>query len=71
MVTRDELQSHLAVLLGGDRFRDYGPNGLQVEGRRDVPRMVSGVTASLELIEAAARERADALLVHHDIARPA
>jgi dinuclear metal center YbgI/SA1388 family protein len=67
MVTRDELQSHLGQLLGVDRFRDYGPNGLQVEGRRDVQRLVSGVTASLALIEAAARERADALLVHHGL----
>jgi dinuclear metal center YbgI/SA1388 family protein len=67
MVTRDELQAHLGQLLGVDRFRDYGPNGLQVEGRRDVQRLVSGVTASLQLIEAAARERADALLVHHGL----
>lgn len=67
MVTRDELQSHLAQLLGVERFRDYGPNGLQVEGRREVRRLVSGVTASLALIEAAVRERADALLVHHGL----
>lgn len=67
MVLRDELQSHLRQLLGVDRFRDYGPNGLQVEGRAEVRRLVSGVTASLELIEAAVRERADALLVHHGL----
>ena len=67
MVLRDELQSHLRQLLGVDRFRDYGPNGLQVAGRAEVRRLVSGVTASLELIEAAVRERADALLVHHGL----
>jgi dinuclear metal center YbgI/SA1388 family protein len=67
MVLRDELQSHLGQLLGVDRFRDYGPNGLQVEGRARVCRLVSGVTASLELIEAAVQERADALLVHHGL----
>jgi dinuclear metal center YbgI/SA1388 family protein len=67
MVTRDELQSHLRQLLGVDRFRDYGPNGLQVEGRAHVRRLVSGVTASRELIEAAVHERADALLVHHGL----
>ncbi|MBE7417969.1 MAG: Nif3-like dinuclear metal center hexameric protein [Ideonella sp.] len=67
MVTRDELQSHLAQLLGVERFRDYGPNGLQVEGRREVRRVVSGVTASLALIEAAVQARADALLVHHGL----
>jgi dinuclear metal center YbgI/SA1388 family protein len=67
MVSRDDLQSHLALLLGVDRFRDYGPNGLQVEGRAQVRRLVSGVTASLELIEAAVAQRADALLVHHGL----
>jgi len=67
MVLRDELQSHLRQLLGVDRFRDYGPNGLQVEGRAEVRRIVSGVTASLELIEAAVARQADALLVHHGL----
>ena len=67
MVARDELQSHLAQLLAVERFRDYGPNGLQVEGRADVHRLISGVTASLALIEAAVRERADAILVHHGL----
>ncbi len=67
MVSRDELQSHLAQLLDVARFRDYGPNGLQVEGRPEVRRLVSGVTASLGLIEAAVAQRADALLVHHGL----
>jgi len=67
MVLRDELQSHLRQLLAVDRFRDYGPNGLQVEGRTEVNRLVSGVTASLELIEAAVAQRADAVLVHHGL----
>jgi len=67
MVMRDELQSHLGRLLGVDRFRDYGPNGLQVEGRAQVRLLVSGVTASLALIEAAVHQRADALLVHHGL----
>jgi dinuclear metal center YbgI/SA1388 family protein len=67
MVLRDDLQSHLRQLLDVDRFRDYGPNGLQVEGRMEVHRLVSGVTASLGLIEAAVHERADALLVHHGL----
>ena len=67
MVLRDQLQSHLQQLLGVDRFRDYGPNGLQVEGRAQVRRLVSGVTASLQLIEAAVHQRADAILVHHGL----
>ena len=67
MVGRDDLQSHLAQLLAVERFRDYGPNGLQVEGRAEVHRLISGVTASLALIEAAVREEADAVLVHHGL----
>lgn len=66
-VARDELQSHLAQLLAVERFRDYGPNGLQVEGRPQVRRLVTGVTACLALIEAAAAARADAILVHHGL----
>ena len=67
MVTRDDLQSHLAQLLAVEGFRDYGPNGLQVEGREQVHRLITGVTASLALIEAAARDGADAILVHHGL----
>ncbi len=48
-------------------FKDYGPNGLQVEGRSQVRRLVSGVTASRALIEAAIRAEADAILVHHGL----
>lgn len=50
-----------------DRFKDYGPNGLQVEGRATVRHLVSGVTASLALIEAAIEAQADAILVHHGL----
>lgn len=62
---REELAEYLDVLLETARFRDYCPNGLQVEGRREVKRIVCGVTASLALIEAAVARDADALLVHH------
>lgn len=54
-------------LLQPDKFRDYGPNGLQVEGDRDVKLLVSGVTASKALIEAAIEAHADAILVHHGL----
>lgn len=53
------------ALLLPDRFQDYCPNGLQIEGRPEVTRLVSGVTASLALIEAAVEAGADAILVHH------
>lgn len=67
MAQRGEIESHLAVLLAVDRFKDYGPNGLQVEGRSEVRRLVSGVTASRALIEAAVADQADAILVHHGL----
>ncbi len=54
-------------LLQPFRFRDYGPNGLQVEGRAEVRHIVSGVTASLALIEAAVAAGADSLFVHHGL----
>lgn len=53
------------ALLLPERFDDYCPNGLQVEGRAQVRRLVSGVTASQALIEAAIDAEADAILVHH------
>lgn len=62
---RDELARYLDQLLDVSRVRDYCPNGLQVEGRTEVHKIVSGVTASLALIEAARAEGADAILVHH------
>jgi dinuclear metal center YbgI/SA1388 family protein len=66
-ISRDELARTLAQLLEVDRFADYGPNGLQVEGRAEVGLIVSGVTASLALIEEAIERGADALLVHHGL----
>ena len=62
---RDDLARHLDGLLNASRIDDYCPNGLQVEGRPEVGFVVSGVTASVALIEAAAGAGADALLVHH------
>lgn len=54
-------------LLQPERFKDYGPNGLQVEGRAEIRRIVSGVTASRALIEAAIAAGADAIFVHHGL----
>lgn len=53
------------AFLNAARISDYCPNGLQVEGRPHVRRIVSGVTASQALIEAAIEAEADVLLVHH------
>ena len=54
-------------LLQPERFKDYGPNGLQVEGKRQIQKIVSGVTASRELIDAAIAAKADAVFVHHGL----
>ncbi|MBI4986064.1 MAG: Nif3-like dinuclear metal center hexameric protein [Rhodocyclales bacterium] len=62
---RDELRSYLDNLLEAERFRDYCPNGLQVEGRDEVRRVVCGVSASQDLLAAAVARGADAVLVHH------
>ena len=66
-VARAELLRAFDNLLQPGQFKDYGPNGLQVEGRANVQRIVSGVTASLALIEAAVAFQADAIFVHHGL----
>ena len=66
-MTREELQGALDQLLEPVRFRDYCPNGLQVEGRAQISSLLTGVTASLALIEAAVAADADAILVHHGL----
>jgi dinuclear metal center YbgI/SA1388 family protein len=67
MTSRDTLTNAFNTLLEPERFKDYGPNGLQVEGRSEVRKIVSGVTASLALIEAAVERGADAIFVHHGL----
>lgn len=64
-VHRDELARHMAMTLDINRFRDYCPNGLQVEGREEIRTVVTGVTASMALLEAAVEAGADMVLVHH------
>ncbi|MBI3283741.1 MAG: Nif3-like dinuclear metal center hexameric protein [Burkholderiales bacterium] len=64
-VNRDELVQFLEAELQVSRYRDYCPNGLQVEGRAQIKRIVSGVTASLALLQQAVALDADAVLVHH------
>jgi dinuclear metal center YbgI/SA1388 family protein len=65
--TYPTLERCLNQLLLPEGFKDYGPNGLQVQGQRDVRLLVSGVTASLAFIHAAIDAGADALLVHHGL----
>ncbi|MDP1656120.1 MAG: Nif3-like dinuclear metal center hexameric protein [Hylemonella sp.] len=67
MTDRHQLLQAFDALLQPERFRDYGPNGLQVEGRSEIRKIVSGVTASRALIEAAIAAQADAIFVHHGL----
>lgn len=60
-----ELSDYIGRLLDVSRFRDYCPNGIQVEGRAEVMRIASGVTASQRLLDAAVAWKADAIIVHH------
>ena len=67
MARRDEVDACLRELLQPQAFKDYGPNGLQIEGGAEVRHIVSGVTASLAFIDAAIERGADTLLVHHGL----
>ena len=65
MIKTTEIIQHLDSLLKPQRFRDYAPNGLQVEGAPTVRRLVTAVSASQAAIDFAIAEGAQALLVHH------
>ena len=65
MVQLKNLLNYSNNMLEIERFNDYCPNGLQIEGKSEIKKIVSGVTASQALIDAAIREQADVLMVHH------
>jgi len=65
MITLHQLQAYTDNLLQIDQFQDYCPNGLQVQGKDSVHKLVTGVTACQALIDAAIEAQADAVLVHH------
>ncbi|MDF1646511.1 MAG: Nif3-like dinuclear metal center hexameric protein [Legionellaceae bacterium] len=65
MATQKDLVHYLKEYLALDNFKDYAPNGLQVEGRADIRRIRTAVTASLDVIKQASADKACALLVHH------
>lgn len=67
MTTSTELDNFLSTLLQPERFKDFCPNGWQVEGKREIKKIVSGVTASLALIDAAIATKADVIFVHHGL----
>lgn len=65
MVALRDLVQYGNEVLEVNKFHDYAPNGLQVEGARDVELLVTGVTANLALLEAAVAAGAQAVMVHH------
>jgi dinuclear metal center YbgI/SA1388 family protein len=65
MIPLAELAAYLDRLLDAGRYADYAPNGLQVEGRANVRRILGGVSASRALIDQALAWGADAIIVHH------
>lgn len=67
MIKRDELKNYLNGLLNIEQFSDYGPNGLQVEGKEEIKKIAFAVSATKESIEKASEWGADALVVHHGL----
>lgn len=67
MLTLEKLRAYLDELLPGNGVTDYSLNGLQVEGKHDIKNLATAVSANLETIEAAARQGADVLIVHHGL----
>lgn len=65
MINHFELEATLNALLNTKDIKDYCPNGLQIQGKADVKKVVTGVTASQALIDQAIAVNADAILVHH------
>jgi dinuclear metal center YbgI/SA1388 family protein len=65
MVKLNELLHYTQQVMQVDTFKDYCPNGLQVEGKSEIKKIVTGVTASMALLEAAKQAEADLIMVHH------
>lgn len=64
-ITVKQLITWLDSQLQPQLFQDYAPNGLQVQGKPEIKKVVFGVTASLAFIEQAIEKQADAIIVHH------
>ncbi|WP_036184785.1 Nif3-like dinuclear metal center hexameric protein [Marinobacter sp. ELB17] len=65
MAHRNEIMALLESWLTPEKFQDYSPNGLQVEGKAEIKTLITGVTASQALLDAAVELKADMVLVHH------
>lgn len=66
-INRDQLESFLNKLLDVNNFQDYGPNGLQIEGKSEIKRIAFAVSATYETVNKAVELNADALIVHHGL----
>lgn len=62
-----DLEKIINVYLDNHLFKDYSPNGLQVEGKKEVKKIATGVTICQDLIDQAIKLDADAIIVHHGI----
>jgi dinuclear metal center YbgI/SA1388 family protein len=67
ILSRDELTAYLHEYLKVDEFNDYCPNGLQFEGKAEINKIITGVSASVDLFEKAVENKADAIIVHHGL----
>lgn len=65
MVQRDNIVSYCNQRLTIDKYNDYCPNGLQIEGKKNIKKIITGVSACLDLLIAAKKEDADMIMVHH------
>jgi dinuclear metal center YbgI/SA1388 family protein len=63
----NELENYINTLLEIDKYKDMCPNGLQVQGREDINKVITGVSACVDLFEEAVQKNADAVLVHHGL----
>jgi len=66
-IEREELEKYLNQLLNVGEFDDLGPNGLQVEGKSQINKIITGVSGCVDLFEKAIQKNADAIIVHHGI----
>ncbi len=64
---RNELTKYLEKYLKTENYKDYCPNGLQVEGKSDISKIIVGVSVSVDLFNRAIKEKADAVIVHHGL----
>lgn len=66
-IKRDELTQYLNQTLDINNFKDYGPNGLQIEGKETISKIAFAVSATKASVQEAVRQKADALIVHHGL----